>query len=149
MKILSMGPRKLKGRVLKRFLWQIDKVKRVVQPGEEIEFTIDAATDFLGLVQMGRIYPCDLPAIGEYRALVSFTLPGKAKQFEAKVGDLVELRADDALKLMFSRAVIPTNPEQWCPFELRKDARPQPLQPVSHERPNTWSSNWTPRKDRL
>jgi hypothetical protein len=90
--------------------------KERVQPGDEIE--IFDQTDQDGFVSRGLIRPTDLPPIGKYVGLRSICLPGRVSKFESKPMELLEIKADDALKLMLSRTVLPADPDQWRPYGM-------------------------------
>ncbi len=116
------GPHKFK--VLKPFGW---KAGKAVEPGEIVEMDQLEADQY---VQIGRVIPVDLPDVGTYITLTSFSLPGKNEKFETKKFERVELRAQDALRLMLDRSVIPEDESQWRPRNARllKDGqKPQGL----------------------
>lgn len=93
----------------------------VPEVGEELEFLdAEGQATALNLIKRGSLIPCDLPAVAEYIAVTSFSLPGKRERFEAKNGDIVELKAEDALRLMFERKVVPKNKTQWSPFVIKE-----------------------------
>lgn len=85
--------------------------------GEEIE--ILAAADQTGFCQRQQVRPVDLPETGVYIALREISLPGKVEKFTCKKFDQIELRADDALRLMLEKACLPADPDQWRPYRMR------------------------------
>ncbi len=105
------GPQKFKA--LKHFLW---KMGQLVKPDDIIEATQSEADE---LVAIGRAVPCDLPETGVYIALQDICLPGRTEKFEAKRMERVELKAEDALRLMLDRSVIPEDEKQWRPRNAR------------------------------
>lgn len=102
--------------VLKGFVWE----GRTVQVGEEIE--IKEQPDQDGMVKRGLVRPVDLVDGLIYVALRPFHLPGKTLKFEAKALELVSLKAEDALRLMLDRAVLPRDSEQWRPYKMKLGA---------------------------
>jgi hypothetical protein len=89
--------------------------------GEILEFIgPDNLSTAFGLVQRGKLIPCDLPTVGEYVVISPFYLPGEKEKFHAASGDVVQLKDIDALPLMLRRIVVPRNKEQWCPYRLRE-----------------------------
>ena len=94
---------------------------RTVEIGEILEFIgPDNLSTALGLVQRGKIIPDDLPEIGKYIVVSPFDLPGKVEKFKAKTNDIVELKSEDALRLMLSRKVVPKDEGQWSPFRIKE-----------------------------
>jgi hypothetical protein len=122
MKIIERAPQ---GHYLFRVLRPFFYAETVQEIGNEIE--VREPADQTGLVKRGLAWPCDLPDTANYVTVQAIVLPGKEKRFEAKKGELVTLRACDALKLMFSRLIIPSDPNQWRPFELKLGGKPRDL----------------------
>lgn len=89
--------------------------------GEILEFIgRDSMSIALGLVQQGKLIPDDLPEMGRYICVSPFDMPGREKKFEAKAGEVVELRAKDALELMLKRKIVPKDKIQWSPFRIKE-----------------------------
>jgi hypothetical protein len=108
------------------------------QVGDELPFfTTEGQAEALGLVQRGFLVPVDLPPIGQYICIASFSLPGKTEKYEAKYGDVVELKADDALALMLGRYVVPKNKRQWAPFRIA-ERKIAPFEKYLNEQKSTW-----------
>ncbi len=113
-----------KFRVLRSFY----KDGRPLEVGEliEIESMDEKATPTVqfDLVSTNRVVPADIPEVGVYIALVDLALPGKVEKFTCKPLDRIELKAEDALRLMMSRCVIPEDENQWRPFNRRLESKP-------------------------
>jgi hypothetical protein len=113
MEILKrVKPENIRFRVLRPFM----RYGKRVEPGEEVEISVDEQTNF---VANGRVIPLDLKPVDVYICIQSFSLPGNVEKFEAKAGELVSLIAEDALRLMLSRNVIPKDESRWRPFNRR------------------------------
>ena len=112
MEIIKKARQLYKFRVCRPFM----KAGKVVGVGEEVELS---EADQVSCVVHGRVIPCDLPSVSVYIALRPFILPGKTGRFEAKVGELVSLKAEDALPLMLSAMVIPKDETRWRPANRR------------------------------
>jgi hypothetical protein len=89
-------------------------------PGDKIEIPLHP--DQLDMVHRGLVRPVDLVDGLIYVALKPFTLPGNKEKFETKKLELVSLKADDALALMFDRAVLPRDDDQWRPYGMKLGA---------------------------
>lgn len=113
MEIIARGkPECPKFRVVRPFM----KSGKPTQVGEEIE--IEEA-DQSGYVERGQCVPCDLPDVGVYICLRPFSLPGRTEKHEAKLMELVSLKAEDALALMLQGMVIPRDDHRWRPRNRR------------------------------
>jgi hypothetical protein len=88
-----------------------------VEIGEEVEMVNMIEAN--GMVMRGLLVPCDLPPVGVYICIRPFSLPGSVEKYEAKVMDLVSLKAEDALRLMLQGAVIPKDEDRWRPNNRR------------------------------
>jgi len=108
-------PEVCKFRIIKSIL----KFGKTIEAGEEVELNKEEQPLY---VSTGKAVPCDIPEVGVYICLRSFSLPGSIEKFEAKQGDLVSLLAKDALRLMIDGYIIPKNNSQWRPHgrKLRK-----------------------------
>jgi hypothetical protein len=104
------GPHKFK--VKSSFM----QAERSLQIGEEVELKEPEAS---AMVKIGKVTPADLPEVGEYIALHPFTLPGKSEKFSCKKLENIEIKGDDALKLMLEGIILPANDSQWRPLNRR------------------------------
>jgi hypothetical protein len=107
----AQGPAKF--RVIKPFMWRLAKMAEL---GETVEMEQADADQF---VQIGKVVPVDLPEVAVYVALRDFSLPGRSEKFCCKKLERVELKADDALRLMLDRSVLPEDDGQWRPRNAR------------------------------
>ncbi len=112
MEIIKRAETNFKFEVTKPFI----RMGKIAIVGQEIE--INDPSEATGLCRQGRIKPC-LPKTGIYIALIPFCLPGQKEKFECKAMDLVELKAEDALRLMLQGIVIPKDDQQWRPNNRR------------------------------
>jgi len=88
----------------------------VTQPGMEIEIENSLAVE---LIKAGKLLPPPAPETGEYYCLTELVLPGREVKFKAKARESVILRRDQVLPLLLARQIIPADPDQWRPFNIK------------------------------
>jgi hypothetical protein len=99
----------------------------------------DQMSEALGLVQRGCIIPTDMPPLSDYICLRSFELPGSKQKYSAKPNEVVELRSEDALRLMLQGVVIPRDQSRWSPFRIKKQKQLSEREKFLKE----YSQKWT------
>jgi hypothetical protein len=73
------------------------------------------------LASVGKVIPLGIPDIAKYKAISNFSFQVGDKLIKVKIGEIVEVRKQDALKLMLKRYILPLNPEEvWCPYKEKK-----------------------------
>lgn len=132
MKILKKsGLEQHKFKVLKSFLCDTEKTieqeikgagPTLVKVGDLI--TVKDFHDQVAFIRYGRVTP-ELPPTGIYIVLASFELPGRKEKFECKKMELVELKAQDAVKLLLDGFVIPKDDSVWRPFGRSLKQKPK------------------------
>jgi hypothetical protein len=82
----------------------------------------------------GKVRPI-LPPITKYKALRNFPFTLKNKKIEIKSGEILEVKAEDALYLLLKGWVFPCDKSIWRPFKLHEKKRYQFQELFSGTRP--------------
>jgi hypothetical protein len=119
MEVVKRAKQSFRFKALKSFRW----AGRDTHPGELLEEIPEPTAT--GLVAIGKIKP-ELPEVSIYVCLQAITIPGEIEKHTAKKMERVLLRAEDALPLLISGAVIPEADGQWRPLGRRLKGRTAP-----------------------
>jgi len=112
MEVIRRSKQGFRFKVLKSFLW----AGRNIQIGESIE---DMPEPNATMLVINRKIEPILPEVSTYVCLKAIVLPGKVTKFEAGRMQRVEIRREDAFKLLLDGSVIPEDPNAWRPMNRR------------------------------